>query len=233
MPAGLVITNDDGYLQITDDLKNFVFLAKGSVALDGAPWSVDGREFGAKAQIVFPNTFGYPPVVALRCANYVAVFRTRLVSGNWVIDITSQLGANRTDTVYWWAFGPPPTTTPSFNGLEVRDASGVLMYHTDYKPMVVRDYQSQALGSSGSFSIASGRTLAVAILSSQWGWSPQVPAGTWQQFLMSTAVRETGTNTATLINNLQYGQKFAPANYGWPGATSGVWSAMALDVTGL
>lgn len=232
MPAGLEIRNDAGFFQITDQYKNFVLVSKGTVALDGTEWNLgSSHQYGAHAVISFPNTLGYPPLLALRCSVYVAIFRVQLVGGNWVYDITSQLGGLSTAVIEWFAFAPTPNVIPANYGLEVYTAGGQLAYHSGYLPMNVQSYQQQALGHSGNFSLPSGRKIALVILGTNWGWSPQVPAGTWQQFLTGTAVRTTATNVGNLIGNLQYGQKFAPLNFGWPGGSSGSWVGMALDVT--
>ncbi len=235
MPAGIEIKNESGYLQITDAFKNFVMIDKGTVSLGGAAWSPSlgggTYTYGAHAQISIPNTTGYPPLLAFRCTVYIAIFRTRLVSGNWVFDIVSQLGGNYSTTIEWFAFSETPNVAPDSFGVEIRNAAGELAFHSSYKQLVVGDYQSQAAGHSGSVTLPSGRTLALAILSPLWEWSPQVPAGTWQQFLLGSAIRTTGVRTGNLIPNLQYGQVYQPANFGWGGGTSGQWSLLALDVT--
>lgn len=235
MPAGAIVYNDSGYLQLTDAFKNFVLVAKGTVALDGAAWSptLGGGtySYGAHATISVPNTHGYAPLLAFRCNAYIAIFRTQLVGGNWVFDIVSQLGGFRTDTIEWFAFCGTPNVAPDNFGFEVRNAAGELTFHSSYKPLNVKDYRAQALGSSGAVDIGGGRKLALAILSPRWEWSAQVPAGTWQQFLVGSAVRTTGTSTGDLIGNLQYGQVYQPINFGWGGGSSGQWSLLALDVS--
>ena len=233
MPAGIEVRNDSGFIQIVDDIKNFVLLSKGSVNLSGSQWTGGASQstMGAHALIVIPNTLGYPPVLALRCVTSIVVYRTQLVSGNWHIDIVAQNNYALTDTVFWYAFGPTPNTVPSTVGFEVRNAAGELCYHTGYLPMRIVDFQSAAAGNNGQFSIAAGRVIAIVMLTNAWSWSSQVPAGVWQQFLYSSALL-TGDNTATVNGNLQYGSVARPANYGWGGGASGSWSAMALDVTG-
>lgn len=234
MPAGIIVYNDDGYVQITDAYKNFVLIGKGAVNLDGTAWTPGGGSFqyGSHASLSFPNVNGYPPVLALRCATHITLFRCRLVSGNWVFVFLSSLGTPRTDTIEYWAFGPTPNVTPSAAGFEVRTAAGELAYHSDYKPMNVKDFQSELIGSSGDFSIPSGRTIALALVSSVWAWSHQVPSGTWRQFMTGSGIITPAQNTGQHIRNLQYGQQYQPANFGWGGGTSGYWAVLALDVTG-
>jgi hypothetical protein len=235
MPAGMTVYNDSNYIQISDAFKTFVFVGKGTVALGGAPWSPTlgggSYNYGAHAQIVIPNTTGYAPMLALRCGVHISIFRLQLVGSNWVWDIISQLGGNQTNVITWYAFTETPNVVPNNYGLEVRAEGGALCYHSGYRPLMVRDYQSQVNGNSGVVNIGSG-TLAIALLSSSYYWSAQVPAGTWQQFLYGCAIRTTGNSTGELISNLQYGQLYQPANFGYGGGGSGQWAILAVDVTG-
>lgn len=238
MTAGVTIYNSSGYIQVTDIAPNFVLHQKGAVQLSGTAWmpgsggGIGGTlQFGSHAAITVPNTLGYPPLIAFRCAREVALYRTRLEGGNWVFHMVSRLGQNATDWIEWWTFGPTPNAVPSNYGLEVRNSAGVLMYHSGYQPLRVADFQMQTWGSSGNFSIPEGRVLAIAPLSVQESWSQQLPAGTWQQMLFGTALCTNGTNGGYVVS-LNYGQIFQTANFGLGAGSSGQWSAMAIDVTG-
>ncbi len=234
MTAGVQFINTDGFVQISDAVPNFVLLDKGSVALVDQNWYVPGSSStntGAHVALSIPNTLGYPPLIAWQCDTDIVMYRTRLVSGNWVYDLCAEYSYTKTNTIYWWSFGPPPNTYSNNVGLEVRTPSGGLAYHSDYKPLIIRDYQSQALGSSGSFNIGAGRSCAIAMLQNLWAWSPQVPAGTWSQFQQSSSFITSGS-TGTIRPNLQFARTIAPMNFGWGGGSSGSWAAMAIDVTG-
>jgi len=234
MTSGLAVYNTSNYFQITEQFKNLVLIAKGQVNFDGTPgWQPGGGPlYGCHATITLPNTTGYPPVLALRCDVYVAIFRTRLVGSNWVWDLVSELGYTLTNAIQYFAFGPTPNSSPANFGFEVRTAANELAYHSSYLPMRVTDYQSSLQGSPGTFNVASGKSLAIALLSSAWSWTQQVPSGTWQQFLLGTAVRTTSSTAGDVKPALQYGQLFQAQNYGFGAGGGGYWAAAAVDITG-
>lgn len=232
MSYGLVCSNQDGYIQVTDEFKSFVLLSKGSVNLDGTPWTsaYPDTTLGSHAQISYPNDFGYPPVIALICDARVTIYRTRLVSGYWVFDIVSEQGS-RTNTVYWYAFGPCPNALVDPFGLEIRNAAGQLTYHSAYKPMVVKDFKNGATaGNDGAFDVGAGRKLAIALLTMRWTWTGQIPAGAWQQFLTSSTLTMTSANQGS-VNQTVIGTSFKGTNFGFPGGSGGEWTALAIDVT--
>jgi hypothetical protein len=232
MPAGITVYNNDGYIQVTDLAKNFVLLSKGTVALDGTAYSDPPGITGSHATIVIPNTLGYCPIIAIRCNTAVVPYRCRLISGNWNYELVSVYGTNKTDVVEWFAFGPPVNTTMPAFGLEIRTAAGELAFHSSLKPMNIKQFQSQALGSSGSFAIASGRKIAIAMATMSWSWSPQVPAGTWQQFMSAMSIlTPTAAQHQATFASITCRSTFSPINYGFPGGSTGSWSAYALDVT--
>lgn len=238
MPTGVEIRNDDGYIQLTDAFQNIVFLSKGTGNLDGTTtWTAgnpNSTGFGSRFQLSIPNVTGYPPIIALRCDVPIAIYRTRLVSGNWQFDIVSEQSYSRTNAVEWFAFGPPPAASPANFGLEVRTAAGVITYNSAQRPLVIKAIQGTDYGGSGSFNIGSGRKLALIIMASIWWCSPQVPAGTWQQFCGGTAIKTYAANPhlGDMPSGFIYSSVARPANYGWGGFTSGKWAIMAVDVTG-
>lgn len=232
MAYGLTCFNDDGYIQVTDEFRSFVFLSKGSVALSGTQWTTAYPDtiLGSNAQVSIADTFGFPPILALRCDVPVQVYRTRLVGGNWVFDIVSEQGT-RTNTVHWYAFGPCPNVQTESYGLTIRNASGQITYHSGYRPMIVKSFKDGAVeGSTTSFDIGSGRKLAIALPTLRWSWTAQIPAGAWQQFLTSSTIT-TPTDHQGSVNQTILGASYKGTNFGFGGGSGGQWTALALDVT--
>lgn len=239
MPSGLQVFNNDGYFQITDSFKNIVFLNKGTGNLDGTTNWTGGNPSaigsGSRFFLQVPNTHGYPPLLALRCNDPIMIYRTVLNGANWEFDILSEHGYSRTTQIEWYTFGPPANTSPANFGLEVRNAAGQITYHSSHKPLIVRDIKGTDYGSGTTFDIGSGRKLALIIMSEVRWASPQVPAGTWQQFVGATGIQTSTSSlhTGNLNNSLRYSSLARAANYGWGGYSNGKYAVMAVDVTNL
>lgn len=230
MPAGVNIRGDSNNIQISTDVPNLVLLSKGTSVLSDAPWDPGSSVFtGSHASMSFPNDKGHPPIVAFSCDIEIAVLRVRLVSGNWVYTVATR-DVGKTNTVEWWAFAEHSSSKTAGFGLRVMDSSGNVVFNSSLKPMVIRQYQSEDIGSSGSVSIASGRKLAIAILGLKIGVTAQIPSGAWVQYLSATGLK-TNSNTGTIIPLQQFGELRWPVNFGFGAGTSGKWSAFALDVT--
>lgn len=236
MPAGLTVRNGSGYLQITDSLKGFVFHSKGVVNLSGTHYNAlpgSSVEWGAYAQISIPNTFGFPPIMAFRCAVPITVLREKLVGGNWVITVCSETNITplHTDPVEWYAFQPCPDTPPGENfGLEVRDATGKLCFHSGYRPMRIADVQKEGVG-SGNFVLPAGRKLALCLMDARVDVTAQIPAGAWFQVKFISAIRTTADNVGD-VSTIRAGHAYYATNFGFGAGTMGKWEVMAIDVTG-
>lgn len=229
MPAGLKIWNSDGYLQITDEFPSMMFITKGSVNLEGGEWNGGATNVftGSHGQITVPNTSGYPPIIAIRCDTDIVLFRTRLIGSNWVYDIVGERSYSKTNTVYWYAFGPNSNPPSGENyGLEVRNSSSVLMFHSGLKPIISKGIVS----SPGNYSIDTS-LVAVCMLQNMWQWTSQQPGGTWIQNISSYSIKAQG-NSAT-IKMLNFGEMRAGTNFGFGGGTSGQLVAMLVDVSSL
>lgn len=234
--AGLIIRNDDGYIQITDQVPNFVYMGKGTVYLDGTSWILGSVTFGSHATISLPDTLGYPPVLAFRCDTDIVLYRTRLVSGNWVYDLVSEFSYTKTDAIDYYIFQPCPNTVPETFGLEVRKADGTLAFHSGYRPIVIKDVRTQAVyGTTGStFSTPSGTKAAIIPMSWRYTWTAQIPTGAWDQFLTCTSLKtSSSTLNSVVIRQLQHGVMRFGTNFGFGAGESGQWAIMAIDVTNL
>ncbi len=230
MPAGIRVKGDLNNIQISDSISNMVLLSKGVVSLNDAPWDPGSSVFtGSHASISFPNTYGYPPIVAFACSVEIAVLRVRPVGGNWVYTVATR-NSGDTSQVEWWAFSEYSGSPVAGIGVRVRNGSGIVKFHSGLKPMVIRQFQSEDNSDTGVVSIPSGRKLAIAILTGKWSWTAQIPAGAWVQYLSSTGLKTSG-NTGSIIPTQQFGEMRHPSNLGFGAGSSGKWSALALDVT--
>lgn len=236
MTHGIRFATEDGnYLQISDQVPNFVLVSKGSVALSNAAVDLGSNVYpGSWARISLPNVHGYPPIIALRCAVGLAVLRARLVGGNWeYIVATRDFGV--TEVVEWWAFAPfgGDINSLSKHGIIVKSQDGSRVhYHSDLRPLSVKQVVSQA-GGGTALSIPAGRKLAIVVLTSMWAVSAQLPAGAWVQYLYSTGIQTTALNAGVVIPQQQFGEFRWGVNFNFGAGSSGTWSAMAVDVTGL
>jgi len=230
MTAGVLIYNDSGYIQITEQFANFVLLTKGTVNLDGTAWtnSSGGGTWvcGSHAQISVANSSGFPPLIAIQCATEVIVFGANLVGANWVFDIVSVYGTAHTDTITWYAFGPTPNVIPANYGLEVFKADGTLAFHSTYGPIRI----TAALTAAGTTTMTAGRSCALLMAQTSITCSGELPIGpNWSRSWNGTNIK-TSSNTGT-VNQFQYCLSTNTVHFGTPGVTSGAVVVLAIDVT--
>lgn len=227
MANGFRSLSEDGYIQITDEFPSLVFLAKGTVNLDGSAWTGGATNVvtGSHALVQVPNTNGVPPLLALRCDVDVIMYRVRLVGSNWEYDIVAERSFTRTNTVTWYAFGANPNPPANSYGLRLRNAAGVVMFDSSQYPLINGGIVTDA----GTYNIAAGKTVAMVTLQNRWAWSSQQPGGTWIQNLNAYSVL-TGGNTA-VVKNLTFGDMRAGQNFGFGAGTSGNFIGMLIDVS--
>lgn len=146
MPAGLIIHNEFGTVQIDDTSPNLSFKDKGNV-----PMIID-----ANTTIALPTAVS-GTVMALSCPVYCQLAAATEVHA------ALRVGLYPTN-VLWWRFGPPIEPGANY-GLVVRDAAGALMFDATQKPARVVDAVQIPIGNNfyTSRTYPAGRDYAVLL----------------------------------------------------------------------
>lgn len=193
MPSGFEAVTDTGNIQVTQDYSNFVMIAKGSLNL-GPAWTYVSTTGGPFGTITLPNTYGYPPLIVLACAQPIFLRdAVRDANGNWVYGLAGVYASAQGALVEWYAFGPPHDglAREPF-GLEVFRADGSTAFHSSWKPLRVVGQVNNS--GSAQFNGIAGRKYAVAHVIDQFSQSAPIPAGTW---------RVNGSGTLHSVNGAQ------------------------------
>lgn len=148
MATGIRIINDFGTTQIDESYFNLVLLSKVSysVSVPTSPTSVTHTVSSPLALIalqVWPHTF--------------TVSGSQLSSGVWTFRVSFYNNPSTSDpcnyTVY--SFGLPPTPSET-TGLKVSNASGGLIFHSEFKPLRILS----VMASTSGYTAPSGRSIA-------------------------------------------------------------------------
>lgn len=152
MVTGIKIYNNAGTIQIDESYANFVLIDKQTYSISTPTTTTFDytvtADVACVAVSVYPHTF-----TSTTASKSGSTWTFRLTFFNNPLS-----SGTCTFTVY--AFGKPPAATETV-GLKVQDASGNLVFHSQFKPLRI-------VGSTdarNSFSGPSGRTLAVLVLS--------------------------------------------------------------------
>lgn len=191
MPAGFEARTNTGYIQIIDSLTNYVLLSKGTVVLDaGRTSGITGMTWwsGSMADILIPNTLGYPPIIAFYSEAPISVMSYVLDGANWRVQIVGPYGVNYNGWgVQYFVFGPTPNSAPNNYGLEVRRADGSLAYHSAYFPLKV---VGQVIdGANQSYNYGAGRKYGFVAVQTSQQWTAPLPAGTWLVNVLSSMMQ--------------------------------------------
>lgn len=237
MPAGFLARTDTGNIQITDDLVNFGLVAKGSVTLGAArTGSLTGMTWtqGPSADILVPNSLGYPPVLAIVTSVPLAIFDTTLVGGNWRYTVVGEYDTTPgAITIEWFAFGEVANASPAhFTGLAVYRADGRMVFKSDDKPMRVSGFMTgSGPGTVTLNTLPGGRKYAVALVQQYMQITAPVPAGVWSVFHFNTAVQAL-SNGAQISNRKTVDVRYSNQP-SWSGnLTYSDWKYLVIDVTG-
>lgn len=213
MPTGLKVIGSHGVAQIDETNKNFVVVASGSKS--SGDWGVAG--VSNFVQIVVTNAVN--PVIAFRCTEQVALGYTSISGSTWTITLLTNIPA----ALSYWVFDESPATNPGNFGLEIYNAAGQRVYHSEQKPLRV-------VG-TGAGTYASGPTYAVIRPDPGYAYT-STPTGLpfpeeydFQGYLMSAAVNSNViSETGVQVDN----SLVSPD----PGSYSGVTGAtLVIDVT--
>lgn len=133
MPAGIYIRNDNAIVQIDENYKNIVLLAKGTVLLP-AQWG--------------EVTVGVPlntSMIALRCEKWIYVHESTTVGSALSLKIRNgEVGASA--PVNFYAFGPAPAGPLSNCGVEIFDGSAQRIFHSDLNYWAYMDFAQPRSG---------------------------------------------------------------------------------------
>jgi hypothetical protein len=155
MTAGIQIVNENSVIQIDQDYKNLVMVAKGSVTTTGAlPTTAD-------ISVTANN-----PVIAFVSSVPVCVTRMQSSGTSWIYRVAT-FGAAA--TVDYYVFDTPELVTVSDTfGIEVRKADGSLAWHSSMKTLKVVAFLEVPVpnvndndAGSDSVSLPGGKTYAI------------------------------------------------------------------------
>lgn len=152
MATGIKIYNDAGTVQIDETYSNLVLIDKQTITASMSGPSIV-YEYSVTADVAAIAVQAYPETFITKSAG---------VSGStWTFRITlfNITGTTGTCTFTVYAFGKPPTPTETV-GIKVYNASGGLVFHSQFKPLRIIAVTSNASGYTGP----SGRSLAVMFL---------------------------------------------------------------------
>jgi len=222
MVAGLQIINDYGTTQIDQDWRNFGFRQKFSVGFTLSP-ALPGQT-AAPQNYSLPLT-GVACMVAAKSDVLCPVpYASNLSGSSWTFDFrifpppTPTPGVSYSGTVEFYVFDVPWAGGFSNVGLEVFDAIGQRVYHSDMDVMRVPSGGVQ--NCAADFFGESGRVYAPLVLRN--------PIRSYyngvQYFLYTRTLRSIGSNIITGDQPVEAGSFLEENNYGL---------YAAVDVTGL
>lgn len=130
MTAGLFVTNDFGTIQIDENYKNFVLVARGTVATTA---------FVANAS-TFSLSFGgcTTPLLAIRHGDFFSCVGFRQPSNGNVTFTGLSAGGAGTVLEYFLFDIPPAYAVPS-SGLVIWNGSGEVIFRSDMRPLRIID----------------------------------------------------------------------------------------------
>jgi hypothetical protein len=213
MPAGLAILNDYGSVQIDENWKNWGFkqLIPMSVHIPAST--------NFLANVYSLSVAGDAVLIAPVSQNLaVSVVRTEYSGGVWTYHfiILRQfiLSYEETETAYIYVFDAMPGSSFSNVGLEVFNALGQRVFHSDMNPLKAR----AVLPGSSGFSGTSGRTYAPLALTHTRHFDPVNGIQYW-------GLRSFGSYITAMEHNVAGG--------GFAGTSVNDGLYAAVDVTGL
>lgn len=213
MPAGLYVLNDYGSVQIDENWKNYGFKQM-------IPMNVHvpaGTNFIANVYSL--SVAGDAVLIAPVSTNLaVSVVRTEYSGGVWTfhfIIMREFIQSYREDeTAYIYVFDAMPGTSFSNVGLDVFNAAGQRVFHSDMNPMKAR----AVLPGNSGFTGTPGRIYAPLALTHTRHFGPITGIQYW-------AFRSFGSYITAMEHNIAGG--------GYVGSDGNVGLYAAVDVTGL
>lgn len=138
MPAGLLIINDDSFVQIDSTYANYALVARGTGTLTNgnSEWAP-----GSQAPVA-PTIKGVNPLIAFSCETYLRVSRSQ--SGDtfrffFTSDDSEAFGHSK--VVNWYIFDTPPSAaSQSGIGLQVWNEQGIPVFDSSLYYLKVIDF---------------------------------------------------------------------------------------------
>lgn len=234
MPAGIVIYNDSGTVQIDATFKNLSLALKGTL-VTGTKSDGSFHYNDQHVDIVYTANSSTPPMLAV-LGDYMGFMVLLSRSGNtftWRAVLPTAPGAA---SVNYWIFDKPPNNSNSKFGLQVWDESGNLCFDALYRyAKVVGTLTTPVTGSSppsASFPIPSGRTY-IAVQNDLGQYAVSVPISnpgqppSFAQQLTIVGIKRQGQQLMTEHTFRSYGPLFSPKPTTFNDA-----AYLILDVTG-
>jgi len=134
MAAGIQVFNDSNFIQIDGDYRNLEFKQKGSVNIPGS----NAAGGGGVVSYVTVSYSGVDPVIAINSSGF-SYASISSISGNtytWMI----YNGETSAQTVEYFIFAQPSSSSAGNSGIEIRDAAGSLVFDSNKRYLRVMDY---------------------------------------------------------------------------------------------
>ncbi len=174
MPAGLRILNDSGTVQIDENYKNLVLIAKNTQ--NTYPVPPFGPVYSILAVVVdLPQSV--VPVIAVQ-SQYPTIcqwleWNSAIAPNKWYATIV--VGATFSSTCSYYVFAAMPVVSPTGPGLAVWNASGEPTFSNNYtnnKLMKIRDFVDISSANYGTRTYESGRSYAWCTATCGYYWKP-------------------------------------------------------------
>lgn len=147
MPAGFVVKNDFGSVQIDDTYSNLSLISKGT--LSWTKYSYQNSRSGATnwtATVVVSN--GIEPLIAFRTPDQI-LLQSRVKSGtNYTFTIyamNTPYGTNTPPSCDYYIFDRCELTSSTGAQLVIKDSSDKIVFHDASKPLRVNDFRTGML----------------------------------------------------------------------------------------
>ncbi len=226
MPAGLIVYNSSNILQIDSTYRNMSLVSTGTIALSGADQGTcyaDIPRSGGTSVIAWKSNF--------------PVSRSYAPNGDFRLSANIE---NRNSPIQYYIFDWPRFIAAGSGGLQVRDASGELIFDSSMKWMkvvgLINTGNSSSSGTNNSFA---AKTYATMQASPAGSLSFAQIGGADAQGNATFVVSSSATGTYSTANGMgwagvQYyrgAQIRASAVPAPQGGSTGVGNALLLDVS--
>lgn len=201
--AGFQLFGSNGNIQLDIANKPLVLAQKGTILVtDGSrPSGYSGPipSIGYTATLAYANSATTHPILVLQCSQaYIGIMSgARDASGtyNWGLKGVDPTGATTSWTVNYWVFDAI-TMSETHSGLNLYDASGNVIYSSDYKPLRI-----VGIADSPNTYLWNDAT------STPNGGSMTAPSGNYGAFLAGARFHHTASGSAVITANYKEGIK--------------------------
>jgi hypothetical protein len=167
MTVGFEAYNDSGYVQITPEMKNFVFKAKGS----GTCTTNIGSSVAIYVATINITSNGFP-IFAINSSGLCGIIGATVSGSTWSIYVASNTSGATFD---WWQFDEPDAgASPENQGLELFKSDGSRGWHSSLNAMRIVDVVD---ANHADVTYTSGHTYAACQTASGWRFTETAGTG--------------------------------------------------------